>query len=75
MNGYLVEHQTVPTAINRIDGDLSQAISGDAQGSTNVDIATLDTGIDLSHPDLNVYKLLVFVDDISSAQDGDGHGT
>ena len=45
--------QTIPTGINRIDGDTSQAISGDGQASTNIDIAVLDTGIDLTHPDLN----------------------
>jgi subtilisin len=67
--------QTVPTGINRIDGDLSQAMSGDGQGSTNVDIAVLDTGIDLTHQDLNVFKQISFVDGVTSAQDGDGHGT
>jgi subtilisin family serine protease len=68
--------QTLPTGINRIDADLSPARSGDGSGSNvNVDIAILDTGIDLSHPDLNVYVQKTFVSGTSSANDDDGHGT
>jgi subtilisin len=48
--------QTVPTGINRVDADLSPtaAIDG-ADQRVNVDVAIIDTGIDLDHPDLNVY--------------------
>jgi subtilisin family serine protease len=70
--------QTLPTGINRIDADLSPARSGDGTGSdVNVDIAILDTGIDSSHPDLNVYVQKTFVSGTSSANDDDddGHGT
>src|SRR5918911_5338399 len=35
--------QTLPTGINRIDGELSSALSGDGQGTTDVDIAIVDT--------------------------------
>jgi subtilisin len=67
--------QTLPTGINRVDADLSPARSGDGTGSVNVDIAILDTGIDLSHPDLNVYVQKTFVSGTSSANDDNGHGT
>jgi len=67
--------QTLPTGINRIDADLSPAHSGDGTGSVNVDIAIIDTGIDLSHPDLNVYVQKTFVSGTSSANDDNGHGT
>ena len=67
--------QTLPTGINRIDGDLSKTKSGDGQGSVSTDIAILDTGISLSHPDLNVFRQANFVTGASSAQDGNGHGT
>ena len=67
--------QTLPTGVNRIDGDLSQAKSGDGQGAVNTDIAILDTGISLNHPDLNVYKQVSFVPGVSSAADGNGHGS
>ena len=46
--------QTLPTGINRIDGELSSTVSGNGSGSVNVDVAAIDTGIDIDHPDLNV---------------------
>ena len=67
--------QSLPTGINRIDGDLSSTKSGDGSGSVNADIAILDTGIDLNHPDLNVYRQVTFVPGTSNANDDDGHGT
>lgn len=39
--------QTTPTGVNRIDAE-------GVTGSVNVDAAIIDTGIDLTHPDLNV---------------------
>jgi len=67
--------QNLPTGVNRIDGDLSSTKSGDGSGSINADIAILDTGIDLNHPDLNVYKQVTFVPGTSNGNDDDGHGT
>jgi len=46
--------QTLPTGIDRIDGELSSTQSGNGSGDVNVDIAILDTGISTSHPELNV---------------------
>jgi len=67
--------QSLPTGIDRVDADLSSAKSGDGGGAVNVDIAILDTGIDLSHPDLNVYNQVTFVSGTSSGNDDNGHGT
>ena len=67
--------QSLPTGINRVDGDLSSTKSGDGKGSVDVDIAILDTGIDLSHPDLNVYRQVTFVSGTNSGNDDNGHGT
>jgi subtilisin len=66
--------QTIPTGILRIYGNLSSTQSGDGAGSVNVDVAVLDTGIDIDHPDLNV----VGGRNCSrgnSYDDGNGHGT
>jgi len=46
--------QTLPTGIDRIDGELSSTLSGNGSGTVDVDIAIVDTGIDVDHPDLNV---------------------
>ena len=67
--------QTLPTGINRVDGDLSVTRSGDGKGSVNADIAILDTGIDLNHPDLNVYRDISFISSANSGMDDNGHGT
>jgi subtilisin family serine protease len=49
-----IDAQTLPSGINRIDGELSSTLSGNGSGSVNVNVAVVDTGIDPSHPDLNV---------------------
>jgi subtilisin family serine protease len=70
------------TAIDRVDGELSSARSGDGQGTTDVDIAIVDTGIDLKHPDLNVQPIapvncLASTDQYYDGTNNDayGHGT
>lgn len=66
--------QTIPTGIDRIDGELSSTVSGDGTGSVSVDVAIIDTGIDVDHPDLNV----VGGRNCSTGRsfdDGHGHGS
>lgn len=67
--------QTLPKGINRVDGDLSSTRSGNGYGTVNADIAILDTGIQISHPDLYIYHQKTFVSGTSSANDDNGHGT
>jgi subtilisin len=66
--------QTLPTGINRIDGDLSSTLSGNGSGSVNVNVAVIDTGIDSSHPDLNVVGGKGCTAGIGFT-DGNGHGS
>ncbi len=47
--------QTLPTGVDRIQGDASSQASGNGSGSVSGPaIAIIDTGIDLDHPDLHV---------------------
>jgi subtilisin len=66
--------QTLPTGIDRIDADLSSTRAGDGTGSVDVDVAVIDTGIDLTHPDLTVAGGRNCNTGRSYA-DGNGHGT
>jgi subtilisin family serine protease len=73
--------QTLPTGVNRIDADLNDAANIDGfDDRVDVDVAIIDTGIDLDHPDLNVifdknfcgFLLCPFV---TSGNDDHGHGS
>jgi subtilisin len=69
-----IDAQVLPTGVDRIDGELSSTHSGDGSGTVNVDVAVIDTGIDLTHPDLNVVGG-VNCSTGNSYADGNGHGT
>lgn len=68
--------QTLPYGINRIDADLNfkAQIDGIDQ-RVNADVAVIDTGIELSHPDLYVINNVSFVRGAKSGNDDNGHGT
>lgn len=70
--------QTTPTGVDRVDADLSP--TADIDGSdqrVDVDVAVIDTGVDLDHPDLNVHR--AGAENCSalslSADDDHGHGS
>jgi subtilisin family serine protease len=66
--------QTIPTGVNRIDAELNAVAAIDGLDErVDVDVAVLDTGVDLDHPDLNVYQTAYFIE--TSPDDGHGHGT
>ena len=67
-----IKEETIPDSIKRTFSTTD--LKGDQQ-DTDVDIAILDTGIDLDHPDLNVYKNVSFVRDAETGDDDNGHGT
>lgn len=73
--------QSTPFGVDRIDAD---ALGVGTGITTNVDIAVIDTGIDASHPDLNVFKhvncqgllgLLAGNGCKTGGSDDNGHGT
>jgi subtilisin len=66
--------QCIPADIDRIDGDLSSTKSGNGRGSVNINVAVLDTGIDVDHPDLAVAGGVNCSND-KTFDDPIGHGT
>ncbi|MDP4510461.1 S8 family serine peptidase [Nonomuraea turcica] len=72
-----ISGQKFPTGINRVDAETSPTarING-VDEPMDVDVAVLDTGVDLDHPDLNVnVGGARNCSDGTSADDGNGHGT
>ncbi len=74
--------QTLPTGINRIDVDRHGTIQIDGvDDQVDVDIAIIDTGIDVDHPDLRVvggrrfYARGWWTLQDDRYDDGNGHGT
>jgi hypothetical protein len=75
--------QALPTGIDRVNAELDPVAAIDnVDDRVNADIAILDTGIDLYHPDLNVFRFTNCVNTQSRCRDGDsnaddvfGHGT
>lgn len=67
--------QAFPVGIRRIKSRLRARGSGDEAAPPQVGVAVIDTGVDSSHPDLNVVQKLSFVDAEPSTDDFNGHGT
>jgi subtilisin len=69
-----IQAQSLPTGINRIDGELSSTMSGNGGGTVNADVAIIDTGI-TPQTDLNVVGGTNCVTPGGSSNDDNGHGT
>jgi subtilisin family serine protease len=66
--------QTLPWGVDKIDADTSSTLAGNGSGAiTNVDAYVIDTGIDASHPDLNVVEFRQYAN--GPSRDCNGHGT
>ena len=82
------KNQTIPSSLERISANILNFTVGDTPprnslssemnqniNFSNVDIAIIDTGISLNHPDLNVYRNISFVEGVPDGNDDLGHGT
>lgn len=71
--------QEVPWGVLRVNADLNTTarINGIdvIADRVNADIAIIDTGIQLNHPDLNVHRNVSFVRRVKTGNDDNGHGT
>ena len=67
----------LPTGVDRVEGELSTLAAIDGVDTrVDVDVAVIDTGVDLDHPDLNVNTAgAKNCARGRSADDGNGHGT
>jgi len=72
-----ISNDTVPPGIVRVGatGNSKALIDGSNLESVNVDIAIIDTGIQLNHPDLNVFRNVSYVAGARTGNDDNGHGT
>ena len=67
--------QALPWGIDRIDADVSSAHAGDGDGVVaNVNVYVIDSGVDRTHPDLNVVNHVNFVP-FSANAPSCAHGT
>jgi len=74
----VLKEETIPDSIKRtysMQNLTGESKSNDGKKDIDVDIAILDTGIDLDHPDLNVYNNVSFVSGVMTGDDDQGHGT
>jgi subtilisin family serine protease len=75
----LTNNQALSSGLQRVISGASQfalySSAGTSIGQVDADIAILDTGIDLNHPDLNVYRNVTFVNGSVTGDDDNGHGS
>jgi subtilisin family serine protease len=66
--------QTLPWGINKTDADVSSTLAGNGRDAvSNVNAFIIDSGIDATHPDLNVVRHVNFAGGKNT--DCNGHGT
>jgi subtilisin len=74
---FTVAAQRLPTGISRTNAPVRRPRANLKPRHVNVDVAVIDTGVDFSHPDLNVYRAGAHNCSATelNAKDGNGHGT
>lgn len=67
--------QVLPTGVLRIGCTNNALWLASSTVPINCDVAVIDTGIDLTHSDLNVYANVTFVSGTTTGNDDYGHGS
>jgi subtilisin family serine protease len=71
-----ISAQTIPYGIDLVNADSSSTLAGNGSGAvSNVNVYVIDTGVDASHPDLNVVQSVNFAKGGGRSGDCNGHGT
>jgi subtilisin family serine protease len=68
-----INTQVVPTGVERVGGD--HTFANVRNGTVTATVAIIDTGIDVSHPNLDVIGGKSFITNHPSYDDNQGHGT
>lgn len=76
---WYINPQTIPPGMDRIDADLSPTANYDGvDDPMDVDVAILDTGMSMTHPDLDIVpapRSVSFIASEPTPEDGHGHGS
>ncbi|MGA7543203.1 MAG: S8 family serine peptidase, partial [Nitrososphaeraceae archaeon] len=64
-----------PKSLDLVSDLYDQLLPNFSSPLFNVDIAILDTGVSLDHPDLNVYRDVTLINGTTTGNDDNGHGS
>jgi aqualysin 1 len=71
-----IQAQTIPYGIDMVNADSSSTLAGNGSGAVGgVNVYVIDTGVEQSHPELNVVNFVSFAKGAGRNTDCNGHGT
>ena len=71
-----IDAQETPYGIDLVNADSSSTLAGDGSGAVSgVNVYVIDTGVERTHPELNVVNFVSFAKGANRNEDCNGHGT